>query len=94
MKRLARYVLRPPVSLERLHWEEGSDQVAYTRKPRSGRPGATEHIDALDFLARLMAFIPEPTHGLLLWLAEQCLSRKAETGPRSRAGHARRERRD
>jgi len=60
MKRLARYILRPPVSLERLHWEEGSDQVAYTRKARNGRPGATERIDALDFLARLIAFIPEP----------------------------------
>ena len=60
MKRLARYILRPPVSLERMAWEEGSDQVVYTRKTSNGQPGASERLDALDFLARSIAYIPEP----------------------------------
>ena len=60
VKRLARYILRPPVSLERMAWEEGSDEVVYTRKTSNGQPGASEHMDALDFLARVIAYIPEP----------------------------------
>jgi hypothetical protein len=37
VKRLARYILRPPVSLQRMAWEEGSDEVVYTRKARKPR---------------------------------------------------------
>ena len=60
VQRLARYILRPPVSLERMVWEESSDEVVYTRKARDGQPGGEEHIDAEDFLARVIAYIPEP----------------------------------
>jgi hypothetical protein len=67
VRRLARYILRPPVSLERMVWEEGSDEVVYTRKTRNGQPGAEEHIDALDFLARIIAFIPEPRQHTVLY---------------------------
>ena len=42
LERLARYLLRPPVSLERMHWDPGSDEVAYRRKTRGGQPGAVE----------------------------------------------------
>jgi hypothetical protein len=53
VQRLARYILRPPVSLERMAWGGGSDVVSYTRKPTKGQPGGEEHMDALDFLARV-----------------------------------------
>ena len=58
-ERLARYLLRPPLCLERMSWDaEGS--VLYRRKApgRFGRSQAT--FDAMDFLARLLMHIPQP----------------------------------
>ena len=69
VQRLARYILRPPVSLMRMVWEEGSDEVVYTGKVRKGQPGASEHIDALDFLARVIAYIPEPRQHTVFYYA-------------------------
>ena len=69
MKRLARYILRPPVSLERMAWDEGSDEVVYSRKARDGEPGGEEHMDALDFLARVIAYIPEPRQHTVFYYA-------------------------
>ncbi len=60
VERLARYLVRPPVSLERMRWDDGADTVTYRRKAQGDRPGPVEHIDALDFLARVIAHIPEP----------------------------------
>ena len=60
VERLARYLVRPPVSLERMRWDQGADTVVYTRKAQGAQPGVEEHIDALDFLARVIAHIPEP----------------------------------
>ena len=60
LERLARYIMRPPLSLERMRWTEGAREVAYTLKPKEGQPGAQEHLDPLDFLARLLAHVPEP----------------------------------
>ena len=57
-ERLARYLLRPPLSLERMSWDaEGT--VLYRRKARSRFSGATT-FDAMDFLARLLMHIPQP----------------------------------
>jgi len=36
------------------------DEVVYRRKGTEGRPGEEERVDALDFLARLIAHIPPP----------------------------------
>lgn len=59
VERLARYLLHPPVSLERMTFDESSGQVVYRRKRDRGF-GATKTFDALDFLARMMMHIPEP----------------------------------
>jgi len=69
VKRLARYILRPPVSLERMVWGQGSDEVVYTRKARKRQPGGSEHMDALDFLARVIAYIPEPRQHTVFYYA-------------------------
>lgn len=69
VQRLARYILRPPVSLERMAFNEGSDDVVYTRKPTKGQPGGSEHMDALDFLARVIAYIPEPRRHTVFYFA-------------------------
>ena len=60
LERLARYILRPPVSLERMDWDGGAEEVAYTLKPKSGEPRGEQHLDPLDFLARVLAHVPEP----------------------------------
>ena len=38
MEKVARYLLRPPLSLERMNYSDGDDQVVYRRKGRDGRP--------------------------------------------------------
>jgi len=60
LERLARCVMRPPLSLERMHWTEGAHKVVYTLKPKGGRAGGEETLDPLEFLARLLAHVPEP----------------------------------
>ncbi len=60
LERLARHILRPPVSLERMCWDAAADNVAYKLKPKSGQPRGEEQLDPLDFLARLLVHVPEP----------------------------------
>jgi hypothetical protein len=58
-ERLARYLLRPPLSLERMSWDaEGS--VLYRRKTPGRFGGSEATFDAMDFLARLLMHIPPP----------------------------------
>jgi hypothetical protein len=68
MEQVARYILRPPLSLERMRYSEGDDEVVYRRKGSDGRSGAVEKIDALDFLARVIAHIPPPRIHLVRYL--------------------------
>ncbi len=59
LEALARYCLRNPVSLARLRWEPGSATATYL--PRDGHDDEkAETLDALDFLARLLAHVPDP----------------------------------
>ena len=61
LERLARYLLRPPVSLERLEFDEGSDEVRYRHKTGHGlAEEVDECFDALEFLARVVVHIPQP----------------------------------
>ena len=69
MEKVARYLLRPPLSLERMTYSKGDDQVVYRRKAKDGRPGEEERIDALDFLARVIAHIPPPRVHLIRYFA-------------------------
>jgi len=68
MEKVARYLLRPPLSLERMTYSEGDEQVVYRRKGKDGRPGGEERFDALDFLARVIARIPPPKVHLVRYL--------------------------
>lgn len=68
MEQVARYILRPPLSLERLRYSDGDDEVVYRRKESNGRAGEEERIDALDFLARVIAHIPPPRIHLVRYL--------------------------
>jgi len=68
MEKVARYLLRPPLSLERMNYSDGDDQVVYRRKGRDGRPVEEERIGALEFLARVIAHIPPPRVHLIRYL--------------------------
>ena len=68
MEQVARYILRPPLSLERLRYSDGDDEVHYRRQGANGRLGGEERIDALDFLARVIAHIPPPRIHLVRYL--------------------------
>ena len=60
--RLGRYMIRCPLALNRLSWNQQTAQVGYTARPtrRSGPRPATVSWDALEFIARVVEHIPEP----------------------------------
>jgi hypothetical protein len=69
VERLARYIMRPPISLERLDWG-GVGEVRYRGK--QGHDGGSHHMRALEealdpaeFLARVIVHIPEPRRHLV-----------------------------
>jgi hypothetical protein len=58
-ERLARYLLRPPLSLERMSFDE-TGAVLYQSKASSRFGRGTVTFDAMDFLPRLLMHIPHP----------------------------------
>jgi len=66
LERLARYLLRSPVSLERLTWDADSG-VAFYRCRQGHEPfGDLEHgCDAKELLARVLMHIPDPRRYLV-----------------------------
>ena len=59
MERMARYLLHAPLNLDRMHFDQDHNTVAYRSKhQRRNSPGTL--YDPLDFLARLLMHIPEP----------------------------------
>ena len=64
LEALARHCLRNPVSLARLRWEPGSETATYL--PQTGHDGEkAETLEALDFVARLLAHVPDPRRHLV-----------------------------
>jgi len=59
LERLARYILRSPVSLERTLFFPDTAQVVSLPKPGHDRE-APESLDALEFVARVLVHIPQP----------------------------------
>jgi len=69
VERLARYIMRPPISLERMQWS-GDGEVFYQPKGghdgRARQPGdPAETFDQAEFLARVIMHIPEPRRHLV-----------------------------
>ena len=69
VERLARYIMRPPISLERIRWS-GDGEVLYQPKGghdgRARQPGdVAEAFDPAEFLARVIMHIPEPRRHLV-----------------------------
>jgi len=68
VERLARYIMRPPISLERMSWD-GVGEVRYRRKRGHESSGLNEReveaFDPREFLARVIMHIPEPRRHLV-----------------------------
>jgi hypothetical protein len=68
VERLARYIMRPPISLERMAWD-GAGEVCYRRKRGHESTGLKEReieaFDPAEFLARVIMHIPEPRRHLV-----------------------------
>src|SRR5918996_4695201 len=64
---LTRYMMRPPVSLARLRLLPGQDQVLHFPKGSGDDPGSArpERVDALEYVARVLAQIPPPRKHLV-----------------------------
>jgi len=64
---LVRYMSRPAVSLARLVLQPDSDEVFYFPKPEGhdGAAAGPDRVDALEFIARVLAQIPEPRKHLV-----------------------------
>ena len=62
LEALVRYLMRPPVSLARLQWLPGEQDVLHFPKGRGDDPGRSrpERIDATEYVARVLSQIPEP----------------------------------
>jgi len=70
LERLCRYLLRCPVSLERIHWTPGAKTLFYQSKQHANDDPLFSHpkgetLDVFEFTARVLNQIPEPrTHGV------------------------------
>jgi hypothetical protein len=88
-QRLARYMVHPPVALDRLRYPPETAQVAYyaMNHDRSGAPDASgaHIIPALDFLAALCTHIPDAGQQLVRYCGAFSNVRRAGV---SRAGSA------
>jgi len=58
-ERLARYCARCPVSLERLEYDRASGTVSYTSDKADGPTAGRHTFEAVEFIARLVAHIPD-----------------------------------
>jgi hypothetical protein len=65
--RLGRYGIRCPLVLDRLAWDEGAAEVVYSARPshRDGAGASVARWDVLDFLARVLDHLPEPSQQLV-----------------------------
>jgi hypothetical protein len=89
VERLARYIMRPPISLERIDWS-GDGEVLY--RPKAGHDGRArqpgdpaETFDPAEFLARVIMHIPEPRRHLVRYYGAYS---NVSRGKRRRQGEA------
>ena len=93
LERLARHLLRVPVSLERLSFDAASDRVACARRPGRGHdyePTADQRLaDAKELLARVLLHIPEPRrHVIRYYGAHSNVARARRARETAAAGSA------
>jgi hypothetical protein len=84
LEALARYCLRNPVSLTRLRFAPGAPTATYL--PRDGHDDEkAETFDALDFVARLLAHVPDPRKHLVHYYGAYSNVVRGKLKPRGQA---------
>jgi hypothetical protein len=85
LEALVRYMMRPAVSLARMVFQPGRGEVLYHPRPAGhDRSGAgPERVDALEFVARVLAQIPEPRRHLVRYYGRYS---NASRGRRKKSG--------
>jgi hypothetical protein len=83
--RLGRHMIRCPLALKRLSWNEDTAEVAYTARPtsRSGPQPTTACWDVLEFIARVVDHIPEPSQQTIRywgWYANAARGKRRKAG--------------
>jgi hypothetical protein len=82
--RLGRYMLRCPLALRRLCWNEETAEVGYAARPtrRSEPRPTTASWDVLEFIARVVDHIPEPSQQMTRywgWYANAARGKRRKT---------------
>jgi len=81
-ERLARYLMRPPLSLERLHLDDNAQSATYRvkRSARAQHAGAEvlETFDPRDLLARILMHVAEPNVHLVRHYGEYSVAARAK----------------
>jgi len=82
LERLARYLMRPPLSLERLHLDEDAQSATYRvkRSARARHAGSEvlETFDPRDLLARILMHVAEPRAHLVRHYGEYAVAARAK----------------
>ncbi|MCX7038097.1 MAG: transposase [Spirochaetes bacterium] len=62
---LCQYIVRAPISLQRIRWDEKQDTVTWSASPSGFFKGRTRHYSSLDFIAQMTLHIPPRGRHLL-----------------------------
>ena len=81
LERLARYLVRPPVSLDRLGLTDNGDRATYrvkrSAKPESAGQEVVESFDPRDLLARILMHVIEPRAQVIRYYGEYATRARA-----------------
>jgi hypothetical protein len=52
------HIVRAPIALQRIHWDEGQDIVTWSASPSGFFKGRTRRYSSLDFIAQVTLHVP------------------------------------
>ena len=84
LETLSRYIVRCPVSLQRLHYDKNSHYVLYQPKSKNRK---AELLDPLVFLARVLIHIPQPNQHSILYYGHYARRSRQHTPKKRHAAH-------
>jgi hypothetical protein len=87
LERLARYLIRSPVSLQRLHYLPAMNRVLYQAKQGHDRE-PSEIIDPMEFVARVLTHIPDPNRHCIRYFGQYANRAKSKSNKDSTSPEA------
>ena len=87
--RLGRYMIRCPIVLKRLHWMSETGEVLYSSRParRDGSVPTEARWDVLEFIARVVDHIPEPSQQMVRYWGHYANAARGRRSKAERAGN-------